>query len=124
MAARKKKSESTVAERLVSAREALGLSTAQLARRLGVQTRTLSAWETGASEPRSNRLVNLAGVLDVSPAWLLGGDGSLPAGGHDEITLLKGELHRLRSQQDETTRLIDRIENHVEALARKIADEA
>ncbi len=124
MAGKKKKTESTVAERMVSAREALGLSTAQLARRLGVQTRTLSAWETGASEPRSNRLVNLAGVLEVSAAWLLGGDGTLPPGGHDEITLLKGELHRLRSQQDETARLLDRIENHLEALARKIADES
>ena len=65
MPGKKKKTESTVAERMVSAREALGLSTAQLARRLGVQTRTLSAWETGASEPRSNRLVNLAGVREV-----------------------------------------------------------
>jgi len=117
---RKQKSSSTLAERLVNAREAQGLSTAQAARRLGVQTRTLAAWESGDSEPRSNRLVNLAGLLDVSAAWLIGGEGALPAAGHDEITLLRGELHRLRSTQEETARLIDRIETHLTSLSRKI----
>jgi transcriptional regulator with XRE-family HTH domain len=121
---RKKASKpSTVAERLASAREAAGLSSAQLARRLGVQTRTLTGWENGRSEPRANRLFMLAGVLDVTPAWLIGGEGTVPPGGRDEITLLQGELKRLRSHHEETGRLIERIEDNLDALARKIDQE-
>jgi HTH-type transcriptional regulator, cell division transcriptional repressor len=68
----------TMGGRLSRARDALGLSTAQLARRLGVQTATISAWETDRSQPRANRLSMLAGVLNVSPSWLLYGVGTAP----------------------------------------------
>jgi transcriptional regulator with XRE-family HTH domain len=54
------------------------LTTSQLARRLGIKTETLHDWETDRSEPRSNRLLTLAGVLNVSPTWLLTGAGEAP----------------------------------------------
>jgi transcriptional regulator with XRE-family HTH domain len=113
--------ETSLAERIVHARESADLSTAQLARRLGVKTRTLYSWESGTSEPRPNRLVMLAGVLNVTPAWLLGGDGIAPSGGHDELALVHGELRRLKSLYEETGKVIERIESHLESLEGKIA---
>ncbi|WP_299814012.1 helix-turn-helix domain-containing protein [uncultured Roseibium sp.] len=68
----------TLGERICKARDASGLSTAQLARRLGIKTATMQSWESDRSEPRSNKLVLLAGVLNVSPTWLLVGRGTPP----------------------------------------------
>jgi transcriptional regulator with XRE-family HTH domain len=71
-------SADTLGGRIVYAREAQELTTSQLARRLGIKTETLHDWETDRSEPRSNRLLTLAGVLNVSPTWLLTGAGEAP----------------------------------------------
>ena len=89
-----------------------------------MRTRTLTSWENGTSEPRANRLFMLAGVLDVTPAWLIGGEGTVPPGGRDETTLLQGELKRLHAHHEETGRLIERMADSLETLARKIEQEA
>ena len=62
--------ESSIGRRIVQARQAAGLTTAQLARRLGIRGATLSNWESDKSQPRANRMTMLAGVLNVSPTWL------------------------------------------------------
>ena len=68
----------TIGERLIRAREAMDLTTSQLARRIGVKTQTLDNWETDRTAPRSNRLAMLAGFLNVSPTWILVGRGEAP----------------------------------------------
>lgn len=105
-----------VGERIRQAREAAGLSTAQLARRLGVRTHTLSSWESGRAEPRANRLVMMAGVLNVSPTWLLMGQGQAPADSPDDIALVMGELSQLRVMQERTAQIIERLGGHVAML--------
>ncbi len=73
----------TFGDRLAAAREAAGMTQKALATRLGVRLTTVQAWEDDTSEPRSNRLQMLAGMLSVSLMWLLtgGGDGlNGPAG--------------------------------------------
>lgn len=65
----------TLGDRITAAREARGMDQPQLARRLGVQPRTISQWEADASEPRANRLQMLAGVLGVTMRWLMTGEG-------------------------------------------------
>ena len=65
----------TFGDRLAGAREAAGLSRKDLARRLGVKLKTLSAWEDDLAEPRANKLQMLAGLLNVSLSWLLTGQG-------------------------------------------------
>lgn len=65
----------TFGDRLAGAREAAGLTQAQLARRLGVRLTTVEAWEADAAEPRANRVQMLAGMLNVSIRWLLTGEG-------------------------------------------------
>ena len=65
----------TFGDRLVAARDAAQLSQQQLSKHLGVRLKTLKSWENDSSEPRSNKLSMIAGVLNVSLIWLLTGEG-------------------------------------------------
>jgi len=103
-------SDYTLGERICKARDASGLSTAQLARRLGIKTATLQSWESDRSEPRSNKLVLLAGVLNVSPTWLLVGRGTPPA----TDTPVESDLDSMRIA-------LDRIQRQAQALADEIS---
>lgn len=71
-------SPDTLGGRISLARESAGLSVAQAAQALGVLTSSWSAWECDRAELRANRLTTMAGVLGVSPIWLLTGVGSEP----------------------------------------------
>jgi transcriptional regulator with XRE-family HTH domain len=67
--------KATLGDRMTAARERAGLTEAEVARRIGVRTRTVHQWENDMSEPRSNRLHLLSGVLGVSLMWLMTGQG-------------------------------------------------
>ena len=56
-------------------REALGLSQADVADKLGVGQQAVSQWEAGQSLPRPSRIAQLAVVLevDVEQLWRLAG---------------------------------------------------
>ncbi|MCV0350393.1 MAG: helix-turn-helix domain-containing protein [Nitratireductor sp.] len=102
----------TMGGRLSRARDAVGLSVAELARRLGVKAATIQAWESDRSQPRANRLAMLAGVLNVSLSWLLHGVGVSPA---DEsrselVNAVAANLKRIRRLQEETNRIVAQIE--------------
>lgn len=92
--------DDTFGGRLVCAREAQELTSSQLARRLGVKTTTVQAWETDRSEPRSNRLPTIAGLLNVSPTWLLTGAGENPANSLTETDMMhiRAAVKRMRKQ--------------------------
>lgn len=110
----------TLGGRISRARDALNYSTAQLARRLGVKAETLAAWETDRSEPRANRLLMLAGVLGVSPIWLLDGIGTPPPERTDEtpLHLMRAQIDKLKATQAETSRIIAALETELARLAR------
>jgi transcriptional regulator with XRE-family HTH domain len=109
-------SDETLGGRIVYARELQDLTTAQLARRIGVKTDTLQGWEMDRAEPRSNRLLTLAGMLNVSPTWLLTGAGESPIDTlnetemmhlraaidrmHEQVLTVAGELEQLKSRLD------------------------
>lgn len=103
----------TVGGRLSRARDAVGLSAAQLARRLGVKSSTIQGWESDRALPRANRLTMLAGVLAVSPSWLLHGVGSAPIedGSSPAIRPIIAQLERLKRLQQETGQIIGRMED-------------
>lgn len=90
----------TLGGRMVCAREVQELTTSQLARRLGVKTATLHAWETDRSEPRSNRLLTISGMLNVSPTWLLTGAGESPIDTLTETQMMhiRATVERMREQ--------------------------
>lgn len=109
----------TLGGRLARARNAAGLSAAQFARRVGVQSATVQAWEDGRSQPRANRLPTLAGVLNVSLSWLLHGIGPAPAEEEDPPAAQDLGLHlaRLKRLHRETADIIVRIERHMDRIA-------
>ncbi|MGE0846643.1 MAG: helix-turn-helix domain-containing protein [Flavobacteriaceae bacterium] len=107
--------ETPIAERLIKARELRGLTTSQLARRLGVRTQTLRNWEEGTSVPRANRLQMLAGILNVSLTWLFGGvkQHAPSAADADPALLLEQKLERARRLQSELGDLLAEISGDV-----------
>ena len=106
----------SIGGRMVVAREVLGLSTAQLARRAGVLTETLQAWETDRLVPRTNQLVKIAGMLNVSPTWLLYERGEGPSDELDdtEITNMQESLSRLRGSLLTVCDGLERLEKRLE----------
>ena len=88
----------TFGGRIIRAREAANLSTAQLARRTGVLTETMQAWESDRLMPRTNQIMRLSGLLNVSPTWLLMERGESPSDEIDEseIESLQRTLGQLR----------------------------
>lgn len=121
--------DDTIGGRISVAREALGLSAVQLARRLGVKTKTLQDWEADRAEPRANRLVMLAGVLNVSPTWVLVGKGDGPQNELEstEIRLARAEisavLNTLETMQERLKRALTRLDS-AESAYHHLAEEA
>ena len=111
---------STFGDRLVLAREAVEMSQQQLARHLGVKLQTLRNWEEDRSEPRSNRLQILAGVLNVSMVWLLSGKGDTPGGQVEES--IGGLLSDLKSAQSEQVRIAEKLERLESRLRAVLVD--
>lgn len=62
--------------RIRSARQAQGISAAELAKSVGVTSAAVSRWETGqVKNLRMEHLFSIARVLDVNPEWLATGRG-------------------------------------------------
>jgi transcriptional regulator with XRE-family HTH domain len=100
----------TFGDRVTAAREALGLSVADLARQIGVKPEVVQNWEADRSEPRANKLQMLAGVLNVPLLWIMSGQGKgvvlkprRARGVPEEV------LHELRAIRAEQLRLSERI---------------
>jgi transcriptional regulator with XRE-family HTH domain len=116
----------TFGDRITAAREAVGLSQEEVARRLGVRLRTVRAWEEDMAEPRANKLQMLAGLLNVSIRWLLTGEGEgvpdpdaaeMPA----EITALLIELRDVKSQLHRAADRVALIEKRLRSALRSAA---
>jgi len=110
---------STFGDRLVFARETLGLSQAQLANRLGVKVQTLRNWEEDRSEPRANKFQILAGLLNVSMGWLMSGIGEAPAANAVEaggdVSAILSDLRGLRGEQARLSEKLGRVEKRLRA---------
>lgn len=102
----------TFGDRLADAREALGMTQADLAQRLGIKPATVEAWENDLSEPRAARLNILAGLLNVSLRWLMTGEGEGLSAPVDEMALPEDIHHmmgELREMQRDMVRQADRL---------------
>ena len=103
--------ETTLGERLQKARQNAGLSLALAAHLAGVKPATLRDWERDRSAPRVNKLVNLAGILGVSPTHLMAEEGQsenpvATSRGRQEKLLnhLKVEIREIEAQQKALTK--------------------
>lgn len=114
----------TFGDRVAGAREAAGMTQAQLARRLGIKKATLAGWEQDMSEPRANRLSMMAGVLNVSIMWLLTGEGdgaTLPVDGEDApqadaLTAALAEMRAIRSAMRNNSERLARLEKRLREM--------
>ena len=114
----------TLGGRITRARDLAGLTLEEAASRIGVTDETLSEWESDRSEPRANKIMTLAGVLGVSPAWLISGAGDAPQSpgislAVDEMT---GEINRLRELAVQITTCIETLETRLVTLTRVAND--
>jgi transcriptional regulator with XRE-family HTH domain len=57
-------------EKIRRRRRHLGLSQADLARRVGVDQKTISRYERGEIAPEGENLTSLAAALETQPWWL------------------------------------------------------
>ena len=112
----------TFGDRMAGARDATGMTQAQLARRLGVKKATLVGWENDVSEPRANKLSMLAGVLNVSIMWLLTGEGEGMPGPLDEtdtaldLSNILAELREIRATMRQNAERAARVEKKLRQI--------
>lgn len=99
----------TLGDRLTAAREAAGLTVAELADELGVRPETQQGWEVDQAEPGAPLLGQIAARLDVSTQWLLTGAGEAPREFAQNEALLT-ELRGLRELLDDACERIDRLQ--------------
>lgn len=102
---------SVLGETLRIRREELGFGQERVASKLGVTQQTVSRWEKGLAVPRPARVVELADLLDVDPAWLHRVAGYLPA---EERSAASQPWHELLQRVPELTHtelmlLMDRV---------------
>jgi transcriptional regulator with XRE-family HTH domain len=120
-----RKAPDSLGERLRSAREKSGLTAKQVANRVGVKPQSLSAWEHDQREPRANKLLMLAGILNVSVAWLLEGSGKGPKVRSVELELeeLETQITAARGQLQQIARELDATGRKVSALLKRVRAE-
>jgi len=71
-------------ERIQAARKHARISMSEIARQLGVSPQSVRQWERGLTTPRPQRIHDLAVLLGVSEAYLLGATEELaPVAGSD-----------------------------------------
>ena len=107
----------TLGQRISAARERADLTTAQLARRLGVKTRTLTSWERDETSPRTNRLLTLSQMLGVAPTWLVEGTDRFAP----EVP--RATPMQIAEQLDHVRRSLESLSDQVEALSAMILDQ-
>ena len=111
--------DTTLGGRLFQAREATGMSVGQVISRLGVRKATYLAWEADRSEPRANKLVALAGILNVSPTYLLSGLGRAtpqPLKHQQTIDELRFDIEQL----EQTLKIANKMLSRVKSRAKKV----
>lgn len=65
----------TISERLFEILDERHMSQAELSRRTGISTRTISDWRKKKTNPGADKILIICEVLDLDPRTLLAGDG-------------------------------------------------
>ncbi|WP_058313255.1 helix-turn-helix domain-containing protein [Shimia thalassica] len=109
----------TLGDRVVAAREAMGMTQKDLARQLGVKLKTVQGWEDDRTEPRANKAQMMSGVLGVSLSWLLSGEGAgvpepveTPELGTDLSSALR-DIRKLKVELSQSVRQLGAIEKRL-----------
>ena len=109
--------------RIINAREASGYTQAQLALRMGINKSTLANWENSHTSPRSNKLLELSGVLNVPVLWLIAGAESpaeVTTPDLSETLMLEQKLDRADLLINELSALVAELRGHTRRVQRDI----
>jgi transcriptional regulator with XRE-family HTH domain len=109
--------------RIINARQASGYTQAQLALRMGIKKNTLANWENSHTSPRSNKLLELAGVLNVPVLWLIAGAESpaeVSTPDLSETLMLEQKLDRADLLINELSALVAELRGHTRRVQREI----
>lgn len=116
----------TIGGRIRQARSEAGLSQRQLATRIAVTNKTLENWEEDRSEPRANKLVMMAGVLNIPSTWLLTGDApkEMKRGFDFQETMgISQKLERAMAMQVAISSLLEEVSSDVSRLQNELDSE-
>ncbi|MFK7891382.1 MAG: helix-turn-helix domain-containing protein [Granulosicoccus sp.] len=104
-------SSSDIGHRIAAAREEAGLSVLEVSQLAAVTPETVRKWEDGTRQPRANKLIMLAGILKVVPAWLLEGDDDylVDLQRDEQIDQLKQRLEHMRRMQNRMITMLDEL---------------
>lgn len=109
--------------RIINARQALGYTQSQLSLRMGVKKSTIANWETSHTSPRSNRLIELAGILEVPVLWLIAGSDSPPEVSTPDLSetlMLEQKLDKADLLVNELSALVSDLRGHTRRVQRDI----
>ena len=109
-------------QRIAKALDIRGMKQAELCKLAKVPKSSLSLYLSGAYEPKQNRIYDMARVLDVSEAWLMGYDVPMERQektSPDKAELTEGEkkwLELYHSVSDETKAVFIKMCNSFDKL--------
>jgi transcriptional regulator with XRE-family HTH domain len=101
-------------QRLLAAREAAGLSQAQVAGQLGITQKAYAVWERYPVALRPKQIEKVASILRVSVEYLFGGDSSKSRG--------KGPAGKLRQVFERASQLPRHQQNKVAEFVEAFVD--
>lgn len=114
----------TMGSRIEQARGDKGWTVRQLATRIAVKPATLESWERDRSAPRANKLVTLAGLLNVPVMWLLEGESNDAAKPEtqlfSETATIAQKLERATAMQHELAALLIDLSADVTRLQKEL----
>ena len=116
----------SLGERIASARIAKSYSEQQLAQRLGVNTTTIKKWEAGKSKPRASRIDQLSGILNVPLTWLMVGTDSRAGIGTPNFTetkLIEEKLEQASQLVNQLSFLLAELQGQTRRVQRDIDEE-
>ena len=118
-----KTSDVILSTRIINAREASGYSQSQLSLRMGVKKSTIANWEARRTSPRANKLIELAGILNVPVLWLIAGSDSPPEVTSPDLIetlMLERKLDKADLLVNELSALVSDLRGHTRRVQRDI----
>ena len=116
-------SDVILSTRIINAREASGYSQSQLSLRMGVKKSTIANWEASRTSPRANKLIELAGILNVPVLWLIAGSDSPPEVTSPDLIetlMLERKLDKADLLVNELSALVSDLRGHTRRVQRDI----
>ena len=88
---------------------------------MGVKKSTIANWETSRISPRSNKLIKLAGILEVPVLWLIAGSDSPPEVSTPDLSetlMLEQKLDKADQLVNELSAIVSNLRGHTRRVQR------